>query len=267
MNRISLHCSSFVAQPSGFDPHKGWDEFVDAVNAYYSPLESFADRFERLIVNIKQLGYDAVDIWDPGQLNWRWATDEHIRMARTVLERHNMAVTSYAGEFGATREEFLAACRVAQGIQTPLLSGTTTYLFEDRAFVVKTLKENSLQLAVENHPETSAREILDQIGDGGDGTIGTAVDTGWYATRGVDVVRAIQELGEHIIHIHLKDVLPGPEHINVGFGKGCVPLQACVQALKRMGYARDYSLENEGLDHDPSQELKTALALTQQWLA
>lgn len=266
MNRISLHCSSFVAQPSGFDPQKSWDPFVEDVNRYYRPLETYPERFEQLILHIKSLGYDAVDVWEPGQLNWRWATDEHIRIACDVLQRHKMTVTSYAGEFGTNRDEFLAACRVANGIHAPLLSGTTTYLFADRDFVVKTLKARGLRLAIENHPEKSAQEILDQIGDG-EGALGTAVDTGWYATRGADVVQQVRQLGKQIIHVHLKDVLPGAEHINVALGKGCVPMEQVVRTLQEMGYAGDYSIENEGLDHDPSEELAAALVTVRQWLA
>ena len=37
-------------------------------------------------------------------------------------------------------------------------------------------------------------------------TIGATVDTGWWATQGYDPARAIEELGEHVVHVHLKDV-------------------------------------------------------------
>jgi sugar phosphate isomerase/epimerase len=267
MNRIALHCSSFVGKQTGYAQGTDWDSAVQAVEAYYRPIETYAERFEQLLLEIKAVGYDALDVWQPGQLDWRWATDEHIRIAREMLTRHNLTVTSYAGEYGATREEFNRACQIAMGIHAPLLSGTTTLLADDRSFVVKLLKEFDLKLGVENHPEKSAREILEQLGDGGDGRIGTAVDIGWYATRGADAVRAIEELGDHILHVHLKDVLPGDEQINVGFGQGCVPLEASVRALKKIGYTGDYSVEDEGLNHDPTEELKAALALVRQWLA
>jgi sugar phosphate isomerase/epimerase len=267
MNRIALHCSSFVGKQSGYRPETDWDTAVRAVEAFYRPLETYQERFEGLMLEIKSLGFDALDVWQPGQLDWRWASDEHIRIARDLLRQHNMTVTSFAGEFGATPQEFAAACHIAQGIHAPILSGTTTLLRQDRVFVVKALKEHDLLLAVENHPEKNPQEILDQVGDGGDGRIGTAVDTGWYATRGADVVGAIQALGDHIIHVHLKDVLPGEEQVNVGYGQGCVPLQASVQALKRIGYMGDFSVEDEGLNHDPTTELKSALSLLRGWLA
>jgi sugar phosphate isomerase/epimerase len=267
MNRIALHCSSFVAKQCGYGPHSSWENCVQAVNEHYRPPETFARRFEQLLLDVQALGYEALDVWTPGQLNWRWATDEHIAMARELLQHYGMSVTSLAGEFGATPEEFRAACRLANGIHAPLLSGTTSLLFEERAFVVSTLKECELKLAIENHPEINAQEMLQEIGNGGEGRIGTAVDTGWYATRGYDVVRAVEELNGHILHVHLKDVLPGVEHLNCGWGEGCVPLEATVRALKELGYAGDYSVEDHALDHDPTEELKAARPVLRQWLA
>lgn len=268
MNRIALHCSSFVGKQCGYHPPRSWGECVEALSAYYRPLETFAARFEELLLHVRSLGYDALDIWQPGQLGWRWASLEHIASARDLLNRYGMAVTSYAGEFGETREEFLAACRLAAGIGAPILSGLTALVAGDRAFVARTLEEFDLKLALENHPERTAQEMIDQIGGGNGGErIGTAVDTGWYATRGYDPVRAITELGSRILHVHLKDVLLGEEHINCGMGKGCVPLKACVYALRTMGYSGDYSIENHTLDHDPNAELSEGRALVKHWLA
>ena len=93
MNRISLHCSSYVARESGYNPQMSWDPFVEDINHFYRPLDTYAERFDGLMQQIQSLGYDAVDVWEPGQLNWRWATDEHIRLAREILERRKLTVT------------------------------------------------------------------------------------------------------------------------------------------------------------------------------
>ncbi|MBI3243150.1 MAG: sugar phosphate isomerase/epimerase [Chloroflexi bacterium] len=268
MNKISLNCSSFVAKQNGYPrPHDSWETCVRAVNEFYRPLETFAKRFEQLILDVKALGFDALDVWTPGQLSWRWASEEHIVIARRLLEQHYMAATSIGGEFGATREDFVAACKLASGVKTQLLSGTTTLLFSERAFVIATLKEYDLRLAFENHPEKTPQEMLDKIGGGGEGRIGTAVDTGWYATQGYDAVKAIEALSNHIFHVHLKDVQAPGEHINCGYCQGCAPLEASVQALKKIGYSGDYSVENHAFDHDPTEELRTALPMLRRWLA
>lgn len=268
MPTISLNCSSFVARQSGYpSPHDSWESCVQAVNDFYSPLETFAERFELLIREVKALGFDALDVWTPGQLSWRWATQEHIVTARSLLERHRLTVTSLGGEFGATPVDFVAACQLAVGVNTQLLSGTTTLLSKDRAFVIAALREYGLRLAFENHPEKTPREMLDKITDDGQGRIGTAVDTGWYATQGYDVIEAVEELDGHIFHVHVKDVRAPGAHINCGFGQGCVPLEASVQALKRIGYPGDYSVENHAFDHDPTEELRAALPMLRRWQA
>jgi len=41
----------------------------------------------------------------------------------------------------------------------------------------------------------TAAEMLAKIGDGEDGAVGTAVDTGWWGTHGYDAAQAIRELG------------------------------------------------------------------------
>jgi L-ribulose-5-phosphate 3-epimerase len=263
MNMISLNCSSLVGQQAGYQ--KNWPQSVAAVNDYYRPLDTFADRFEKMLQGIHELGFTAVDIWTAGQLNWAWATPEHITIAKNLLEKYDFTVTSLSGEFGATREEFESACRLALGINTSLLSGTLPLLFTDRAYVVKKLHDYDLRLAIENHPERNPAEMLAKIGDGAEGRIGTSIDTGWYATQGYDAAQAVFDLKDHLLHIHLKDVLPG-EHINCGYGKGIVPIDRCLNALKKIGYPHDISLENHTFDHDPTEELRLALKQVEQAL-
>lgn len=257
MNLISLNGSSFVGQQAGYTAD--WQQSVAAVNQYYQPLETFYTRFEVLLNEVKSLGFSAVDIWTAGQLNWHWATAEHNEIAAALLKQHNLVVTSLGGEFGETRDEFESACRMAMTVGTSLLSGTLPLLFTDRKFVVEKLNEYELQLAIENHPERNPAEMLEKIGDGG--RIGTAIDTGWYATQGYDPAQAIVDLKDHLLHIHLKDVLPGKDHINCGYGKGVVPIKKCLDNLKAISYAHDISVENHATDHDPTTELRDALQI------
>jgi L-ribulose-5-phosphate 3-epimerase len=255
MIQISLHGSSFVGSQCGYKSTNTWEECVQVLSAYYSPIETFQKRFEELILHVKKLGFERMDIWQPAELNWTWATQEHIEYAKAIIDQHGMAISSLAGEFGVTREEFLSACRLAKGIGAPILSGTTGLYLSDRNFVIDCLKRFELRLAIENEVELTAAEMLAEIGDGGNGIIGTALDTGWYATHRYDVIRAINELKDHILHVHLKDVYPGEEHITCGYGKGCVPIEMSVQALLETGFDGTLSIENHTLDHNPDEEL------------
>lgn len=266
MNRISFNCSNFVAEQYGYGPTSEWDACVDAVNAYYSPPETFEPRFEQMARAVKALGFDLTDLWTAGQLNWRWATPEQVAAARRVLDRHGIAVASLGGDFGETRQEFVAACRMAVGVNTKLLAGICDLLHSDRAFVVEQLEAHDLYLAIENHPEKTPQEMLAQIGGGAGGRIGTTIDTGWWATQNYDVPRAIQALRGHILHVHLKDVRAGSEHQNVGYGQGIVPLEASVRALSSIGYGGAISLEDHRFDLNPMPEIARSYELLRGWL-
>lgn len=261
MFNISLHGSSFVSSQFGYTPPGSWDECVAALSAFFQPITTFEQRFDALLMHVEELGFSCMDIWQPAELNWQWATPQHVEAARRVIDRHGLVISSLAGEFGTTRKEFISACQVASAIGAPILSGTTALLASDRMFVIDKLEEFDLRLAIENEVEETPQQILQQIGDTGRGRLGSALDTGWWATHRYDVVKAIIELKEHLFHVHLKDVLPGDDHINCGYGKGCVPVIDCVKTLKEIGYSGFLSIENHTLDHDPTAELAAGYKL------
>lgn len=264
MNPISFNCSNLVGQQAG---HRAdWSESVAAVNQHYQPLDTFAQRFDAMLAGVSALGFSIVDIWTAGQLNWAWATPEHNRIAGDLLKQRGLQVSSLGGEFGETRTEFDNACRMALSVGTSLLSGTLPLLFTDRGYVVDKLRAHNLKLAIENHPERHPSEMLDKIADGADGLIGTAIDTGWYATQGYDAGQAIIDLKDHLLHVHLKDVLAGSEHVNCGYGKGIVDIERCVHTLKQVRYLGDISVENHAVDHDPTEEIRAGLHIVQNWL-
>ena len=104
--------------------------------------------------------------------------------------------------------------------------------------------------------------------DAGEGAFGATVDTGWWATQGYDPARAIEELGEHVLHVHLKDVLAvGEPHETCRWGEGIVDIAACVRALRRIGYAGTYTVEHEPEDHDPSEKCREMLGELRSLLA
>jgi sugar phosphate isomerase/epimerase len=266
-NRISFITANYVAREIGFNMTGGWGQGDRATNEYFRPIETFAARFDKLLGDIRALGFEAVDIWN-AHLNWAWATEDHLSIARESLQKHNLQVTSLAGGFGATRDEFAAACRVAVALGTTILGGSTSLLRTDREATVATLKEHGVRLGIENHPgEKIPRDVLDQIGDGADGTIGTAVDTGWWGTQGYDAAQAIEELGPHIFVVHLKDVLAAGAHETCRFGQGIVPIEQCVRVLQQMGYAGSYGVEHEPEHFDPSEDCRAMRGMLEGWLS
>ena len=266
MNPISFITANYVAREIGFEMTEGWMQGDNAVNATFSPLETYEERFGGLLAQVKGLGFEYIDIWT-AHLNWRWATPEHIAIARQQLDKHGLTVTGYAGSSGATAEELEAACRTAAAIGATVLEGSTKMLHDDRATTVSTLQRHGVKLAIENHPnEKTPADILAQIGDGGAGTIGTAVDTGWWGTQGYDAARAIDELAPYVFAVHLKDVLAANLHETCRYGRGVVPIEGCVRALQRQGYTGTIGVEHEPEHYDPSEDCAAMLVMLQGWL-
>lgn len=267
LSSISFMTANYVAREVGFSMTGGWGQGDSATNAYFSPLETFRPRFSALLAQIASMGFTQLDLWMP-HLHWAWATTEHIAIARDFLAQHNLRVVSLAGSFGTAPADLEAACKLARALDTTILGGTTPLLAKDRATTLAILKEHGVRLAIENHPaEKTAHDMLVQIGDGADGTLGTALDTGWYATNSYDPVRAIEELFPFIIHVHLKDILAPGAHDTCRYGLGCVDIPTCVATLKRLGYHGIYSIEHEPADFDPSQDCQAMLSMLQDWVA
>ncbi len=266
MTAISLMSANFVARELGYHMTEGWGQGDKATNARFQPLETFGARFGDLLGLVRSLGFEAIDLW-LAHLHWRWATPAHIAQARALLTEHGLTVASLGGTFGSTPEEFGAACRLATALGTTILGGSAPLLATDRGAVVAALREHGLRLGLENHPGMlTPDEILARIGDGGQGSIGVTVDTGWFGTAGLNAVEVIETLGSHIVHVHLKDVLAQGSHVTCGFGQGCVDVAGCVQALQRIGYRGGLSVEHEPEDHDPSEECRASLALLRTYL-
>ncbi|HZG68300.1 MAG TPA: TIM barrel protein [Herpetosiphonaceae bacterium] len=263
--RISFITANFVARQLGYNMTGGWGQGDRATNDFFRPIETFGTRFEDLLKEIRAMGFEVIDLW-LAHLHWSWATPEHIEIANDLLSRHNMAVTSLAGGFGTDREELEAACKLAVAMNTTILGGSTSLLAHDRPVVVALLKEHGVRLGIENHPEKTAAELLAKIGDGGDGTIGAAVDTGWFGTHGYDAARALEEIGELVFHVHLKDVRSAGGHETCRFGEGVVPIEECVRTLQRMGYRGGYGIEHEPEHFDPTADCTAMLHMLQGWL-
>jgi sugar phosphate isomerase/epimerase len=257
---IAFMTANYVARETGWAMH-GWGHGDRETNEAFRPLETFGERFGALLADARSLGFEAIDLWG-AHLNPAWTTAEHLEIARDALARHRLRVCTYATS--VDRETVERACEIAlQAGTTVLGAGTSAPLPE----LVPKLRERGVRLAIENHPEKTPAELLAKIGDDV-GTLCATVDTGWWATRGYDPARAIEELGEHVQHIHLKDVKAvGEPHETCRWGEGIVDVEGCVRALQRIGYEGAIAVEHEPEDHDPSEECRAMRVELKGWLA
>jgi L-ribulose-5-phosphate 3-epimerase len=265
MNTISFVTANFVARQLDYNMTRGWGQGSNATNEFFRPLETFGERFDALLSEVRAMGFEAIDLWE-AHLNAIWATPEHIALANTSLERHKLQVTSLAGWFGSTPAEFEATCRLAVDVGTKILGGSTSMLQKDRAFVIDCLQRYDLCLGLENHPEKSPAELLEKIGDEAGGRIGAALDTGWFGTQNCDAAQAVRSLQGRLLHIHLKDVLAVGAHDTCRYGLGIVEIEGCVRALADQGYRGAIAVEHEPEHFDPTDDCKVSLALLRGWL-
>ncbi len=264
-NTVSFMTANYVARVLDYNMTRGWGQGDKATQAYFKPIETFGPRFEETLRDIVALGFDALDLWT-GYLNYEWVTDEHIAVARGLLQRYNLQVVSLAGWFGSTAQEFETTCRMSAELGIPVLGGSTSVLGKDRQAVVDRLRTYGLKLGLENHPEKTPEELLDKMGDSEDGLIGACVDTGWFGTQGYDAAEALDRLGDRVVHVHLKDVRAVGAHDTCRFGAGVVPIERCVRVLEKQGYTGALSVEHEPELFDPTDDVGASLALLRQWL-
>ena len=251
--------ANFVARETGWAMH-GWGHGDRMTNEAFAPLETYGDRFGALLADVRALGFDTIDLWG-AHLNPDWATDEHIAQAAQALLAHGVSVATYGAWVHMDNVE--RACLIARGVGTEVIGGGMSAA---SAELVPVLRRHDITLAIENHPERTPAEVLARI-DAGGGTLAATVDTGWWATQGYDPARAIEELGTHVAHVHLKDVLhEGEPHVTCPWGEGIVDIEACVRALQRSGYGGALTVEHEPEDHDPSDEIRVMRERLEGWL-
>ena len=265
MNTLSFISANFVARQTGYNMTGSWMHGDSTTQDFYRPLETFEPRFAAMLDEVKGMGFSAIDVWG-AQLNPDWASAEHLQTARRLLDARGLKVTSIATGVHSL-EALEGLCRVAVAVGAPLIGGGAIKLMqESRAETLAILKAHGVKLGLENHPEKTPQEMIEQIGDSGDGYLGTALDTGWWATQSYDAAQAIHALKDHLLSVHFKDIRAAGTHVTCRFGEGIVDLPACVRALREVGYTGVIGVEHEPEFHDPTQDVIASRQLLEGWL-
>jgi sugar phosphate isomerase/epimerase len=259
-NTISFMTANYVAREVGYAMH-GWGHGDRATNEAFAPLDTYGQKLDDLLGGIAVLGFSAVDVWG-AHLSPDWATDEHVEIAVATLRRHGLTVTSYAAWIGPGNVE--RSCELALALGAPLIGAGYS---GDPEQLAPVLEKYGVRLGIENHPETAPQELLQKIAAGGE-QFGATVDTGWWGTQGYDAARAIEELGDRVWHVHLKDVLAvGEPHETCRWGEGIVPIEECVRALQQLGYEGAVAVEHEPETFDPTDDIGAMRAQLEGWLS
>ncbi|SHN35002.1 sugar phosphate isomerase/epimerase family protein [Gracilibacillus kekensis] len=250
--------ANFVARELNYTNSDDWGKCHQAtVEAFHGP--NFASKFEELIALIKESGFDAIELW-VAHLDPVRATPEMIKTALEILKKYEVEVISYTAGFGApgvTRGEATKIFETSKMIETPLLAQG---FHPDNGPIVKELAEQyNIYFGLENHPaEKTPQDVIDKI-DSFTPWVGSAIDTGWFATHGYNVVKAIHELKDYLLHVHLKDVKAVGGHDSCTLGDGIVDIKGVLAALKELGYEGPVTIEHEPHHHDPAEDVKESL--------
>src|SRR5580765_6205175 len=131
---LSFMSANYVARELGYGAADEWGPFDAATAAAFEPLGTFGARFDAVLEPIGAAGFDAIDLWF-GHLDWRWATPEHVAIARETLDRRGIRLVSLAGSIGATSADVEAACRLANDLHVDLIAGPGNILRTNRSEV------------------------------------------------------------------------------------------------------------------------------------
>ena len=265
MNTISFITANFVARELGWNMTEGWMQGDTATQNYFRNLETFGLRFDAMLAEISEMGFRSIDLWG-AHLHPDWASAEHLTISRDALQRHDLTVTSLAA-WCASLDHLEGFARVANGVGAPVIAGGAPILQTARADATAILKAHSVRLGLENHPEKTPQDLLAQIGDGADGFIGASTDTGWWGTQGYNAPSALRELRDHLLSVHLKDVLAIGAHDTCRFGRGVVNIEGCVRALQEIGYVGPLGIEHEPEHSNPRDDVLESKRLLEGWLA
>ncbi|MEM7735503.1 MAG: sugar phosphate isomerase/epimerase [Deinococcota bacterium] len=262
----SLSCISanYVAREVGYQMTEGWMQGDAATQAAFRPISSFADKFDELLTDVAALGFTAIDLWG-GHLHPDWASAEHIEIAKDLLAKHKLEVISLATWIGS-KDNLEHAAKLANDLGASSIGGGCPELATFRTEAAAILKNYDVKLGLENHPETHPDDMLAQIDGGADGYIGTALDTGWWATQGFSAAQAIHDLKDHLVHVHLKDVQAVGAHDTCQLGKGVADIPACLQALQDIGYTGVLAIEHEPETFDPTDDLRASRVYVEDWM-
>ena len=272
---FSFITANFVARQIGYRMDKGWMQGDDAANAWFAPLATYEERLDEMLREIKDLGFTAIDLWC-AHLHWRWATLEHVAIAKRLLATHGLAVRSYPAWVGGTLADLRGACRLCAELSIPLIAGQCDLLVKDRAAAVAVLREHGVAYAWENHPEKNAAEVLAKIGPGDTDVVGVALDTGWCGTADWDILAAWRDLLPRVLAVHVKDVKArrvqpsGLQFVDMGhetcrLGDGKLPMREFVTALKESGFRGPIGLEHEPEEFDPREDIRASREIIERW--
>ncbi|GGK35658.1 hypothetical protein GCM10008955_31960 [Deinococcus malanensis] len=263
---VAFNTANFAYRQVNYRATGDWGQACRTSREHFSPIETFGERFDELLGEVDDMGFKNLELWH-FHLHQKWWTPEHVQVALDVAGRRKMRFVAFCGGFGDDLAEFERTLQLVTALGIPLLAGASRVFTEQRAEYVARLREYGVRFGYENHPEKTPQELLERAGPDEGGLVGVTVDTGWFGTQNYPADQAVGELGERVLHVHLKDVRQVGTHDTVGYGQGVVPLRRVVGSLNDMNYQGLISVEHEPEQFDPTEDIKESRRQLESWLS
>ncbi len=264
MNIGTITCSYFMRiygyqRPENFN----WGAMTEKYHQ-----EFHREDFLKLAKEIRELGYDSLEIWEPTFSHFVYTPEEAAAMAQELKNMGFGLIAYCIGGWGVEDKPHVeTAYRFAKALGARVVTGC---IRKDGAKellkeVERCGKEYGLKYAIENHPAPNL-ESPEEVAKAMEGfeTVGANLDSGIYNMQGYDILAAAKLFGQKIYHVHYKDTLVGGEGC-LPLGTGDAPLGELLLRLREQGYPEMVSVEFE-FAGDPTPGLKESLRFIQKTL-
>lgn len=265
MNIGMITCSYYMRiydykKPEDFH----WGKMMEKYRSEFNRAE-----FVNLAQEIRAMGYDNLEIWEPHYSYFIYDEAEATVMG-TELRRNGFNTLAYC--IGGLRSADLPLLeriyRFAKALGANVVVGGVH--LEEAEEILPELercgKLHGLRFANENHPapDIEKPEDIKRLTEGYE-TIGANMDVGIYNMQGFDVLAAAHLLRDRIYHVHFKDTMKGG-HSCLPIGDGDAPLAQLARLLKNWGYRYMVSVELES-PTDPATGLANSLTQIRKYLS
>lgn len=257
--KIGVITCSYFMRIYGYkmpDPFS-WGEMTAKYQAEFGQED-----FLKLAREIRAIGFDHMEIWEPTFSHMVYTAEQATAMAGALREIGFLGLVYCIGGWGAKDvDQVEKAYRFAKALGASVVTGCVKMADTDIILPVmeKWGKELGIRYAIENHPSPNL-ESPQQVAEAVRGyeTVGANLDTGIYNMQGYDVLAAAELLRDKIFHVHCKDTAKGG-HGCLPVGDGDAPMAAVLCRLREWGYNDMISVEFE-FEGDPTPGLVRSLA-------
>lgn len=265
MNIGMITCNYFM-RIYGYVPPENlnWGEMVAKYRAEFTRAD-----FIKMAGEIRTMGYENLEIWEPNFSHFVYNEDDARAMAAELAQMGFKLLVYCIGGYGpkdvANVEK---GYRFAHALGAKVVSGCIPLLGTEELLpeLERCGKLYGLKFAVENHPAPNIEDPADvkRITEGYS-TIGANLDVGIYNMQYFDVIAAAKLLKDKLFHVHFKDTVKGG-HGCLPIGDGDAPMAELIKLLQTWGYDNMVSVEFE-YEGDPAPGLVKSLAFINKNLA